>query len=65
MNRIAPPRPQPKHFEAIMTLNRLIIDMKLVLQGQQTDTIITLERVHELERALQDIEACRERSIFY
>lgn len=66
MHRIAPPRLQPKHFEALMTLNRLIIDLKLAMQGEQSiDVVLTLARIQELERAVQDIEACRERTIFY
>lgn len=65
MNRIAPPRMQPKHFEAIMTLNSLIIDLKLIVQGQQTADVLTIARIQELERAVKDIEDCRERMVFY
>jgi hypothetical protein len=65
MQRIAPRTTVAKHTEAIITLNNLIIDMKLKLQGQDADEIVTIARVQELEQVVREIEECRERAIYY
>lgn len=66
MNHIAQPQTVPRHTEAIITLNTLIIDLKLVMQGQQAiDAVLTVARIQELERVVDEIQACRERLVFY
>lgn len=65
MNRIAPQQTVAKHFDIMMWINALIIDLKLELQGKEHEPI-TAERLAEWdEKHSRDLERCRERAIFH
>lgn len=62
---IPPPDTIAKHGEAILCINELIMDIKLMLQGRQTVAAITFARIEELERHVERLKECRERTIYY
>jgi hypothetical protein len=62
---IPPPQTIAKHGEAILCLHELIMDLKLMLQGRQTIETITLARIEELERHVEKLSECRDRTIYY
>lgn len=54
-----------KHGAAILCINELIMDLKLMLQGRQTIETITIARLEELEQHVERLKECRERTIYY
>ena len=64
-NRIADPTDFPRHIDAMRYFNRLIIDLKhIAIRGEPVEPI-TMERLEEGSKHLDDLERCRERTKFY
>ncbi|MGE4195950.1 MAG: hypothetical protein AB7G11_02345 [Phycisphaerales bacterium] len=65
IHRIAEPTDMPKHHEAILFFNRLIIDLKKQAMNHPPTEPITMERLMEGSRHLDEVAACRDRTRFY
>jgi hypothetical protein len=53
-------RELPKHAEALIWVNELVMDLKLMLDGRQMIQGITPARLAEWEALREDVRKCRE-----
>ena len=57
--RIAEPEGLCEHFEAMMWMNALIINLKQKLLNFDQSEAITMERLDEWDKHYKDLERCR------